>query len=207
MGGVGPAILADGSNVNPIALTLLQMRTADGGFLLPTPQTINSSAPFAVQGSSTSSCRRPSTKTSSCSTSTLCTRPIADLRAGCSSRRVNRSGVPRGQRTPGFPLTTDDKYVASSVSHSWVLDSGLFNEARFGYGVLETDRTQTGAFTFSQIGITSSSQNNDSPIIGIGGSFNLASSPIGPDATHVHHRIHCGSVANTAFSLAAALPV
>jgi hypothetical protein len=53
MGGVGPAILADGSNINPVALRLLQMRLADGSYLIPTPQRINQSAAFAVQGSST----------------------------------------------------------------------------------------------------------------------------------------------------------
>ena len=44
---------------------------------------------------------------------------------------------------------------------------------------LETNRTQESAFTFSSVGITSSSQNDDLPIINISGSFNLASSPVG----------------------------
>ncbi len=43
-------------------------------------------------------------------------------------------------------MTVADQYVATSVSHSWVLSSRLFNEARFGYGLLKTDRTQDGAF-------------------------------------------------------------
>src|SRR4029453_13298962 len=59
MGGVGPAILADGSNINPVALRLLQMRLADGSYLIPTPQRVNPSAAFAVQGSSTFSTPSP----------------------------------------------------------------------------------------------------------------------------------------------------
>ena len=86
--------------------------------------------------------------------------------------------IPAGN-VQGFPLTIDDKYVAASVSHSWTINSHTFNEARFGYGLLETNRTQQSPFTFSGIGITSSSQNDDLPIINISGSFNLASSPIG----------------------------
>src|SRR5581483_6134713 len=44
LGGVGPAIAADGSNINPVALKILQMKGPDGGYLIPTPQTINANA-------------------------------------------------------------------------------------------------------------------------------------------------------------------
>src|SRR5262245_21101207 len=179
MGGVGPAILADGSNINPIALRLLQLRRPDGGYVIPTPQTVNTSQPFAVQGSSTFT--TPSTFDEDQFIGNL------DWIHSASSRLSGRVFVANGstvQAIPsgnveGFPLTIDDKYVAASASHSWVLGPHLFNEARFGYGVLETDRTQESAFTFSGVGITSSSQNDDLPVINISGSFNLASSPIG----------------------------
>jgi hypothetical protein len=46
----GAAVLPDGSNINPIALTLLQMKLPSGGFLVPTPQVIDPSKPFASQG-------------------------------------------------------------------------------------------------------------------------------------------------------------
>jgi hypothetical protein len=39
-GGVGPAIAADGSNINPVALKLLQFKLPNGQFAIPTPQTI-----------------------------------------------------------------------------------------------------------------------------------------------------------------------
>jgi len=35
----GTAIKLDGSNINPVALTLLNFKLPDGGFLIPTPQT------------------------------------------------------------------------------------------------------------------------------------------------------------------------
>ena len=60
-----------------------------------------------------------------------------------------------------------------------MLSSRLFNEARFGYGLLETDRSQDGAFRFSEVGITSAPQNDDLPGIAITGSYKLASSAIG----------------------------
>jgi len=50
VGGVGPAIAADGSNINPVALALLQMKLPDGAFVIPTPQTVDPSRPFDSQG-------------------------------------------------------------------------------------------------------------------------------------------------------------
>lgn len=39
-GGLGPAIAADGSNINPVALKLLQTKLPDGRYYIPTPQRI-----------------------------------------------------------------------------------------------------------------------------------------------------------------------
>ena len=55
----GVAILADGSNVNPVALAVLNQRLPDGSYVLPTPQRIDPSLPFAIRGSSSFS--RPCT--------------------------------------------------------------------------------------------------------------------------------------------------
>ena len=46
----GVAVQPDGSNINPVALTLLNFRLPDGAYLIPTPQTVNPGLPFATQG-------------------------------------------------------------------------------------------------------------------------------------------------------------
>jgi hypothetical protein len=46
----GVAINSDGSNINPVALALLNFKLPDGSFLIPTPQTVNPSKPFASSG-------------------------------------------------------------------------------------------------------------------------------------------------------------
>jgi hypothetical protein len=55
----GVAVQPDGSNINPVALTLLNFKLPDGAYLIPTPQTVNRGAPFATQGFSafTEPCR------------------------------------------------------------------------------------------------------------------------------------------------------
>jgi len=50
LGGVGPAIASDGSNINPVALALLQMKLPNGQYVIPTPQTVDPSKPFESQG-------------------------------------------------------------------------------------------------------------------------------------------------------------
>jgi hypothetical protein len=46
----GAAVKADGSNINPVALALLNFKLPDGTFLIPTPQTIDPTKSFATQG-------------------------------------------------------------------------------------------------------------------------------------------------------------
>jgi hypothetical protein len=179
MGGVGPAILADGSNINPVALRLLQLRNADGTYLIPTPQRVNPAAAFAVQGSSTFS-----TPSAFDENQYMVNLDYVHTSASRFSGRFFTAGGTTEQafpvgNTPGFPLGTDDRYVAASVAHSWVLSSRLLNEARFGFGFLGTDRSQNGAFRFSDVGIQAAPQNDDLPTITITGSYNLASSAIG----------------------------
>src|SRR5271167_2111493 len=47
----GTAVAADGSNINPVALALLNTKLPNGQYLIPTPQTINPNVPFDSQGS------------------------------------------------------------------------------------------------------------------------------------------------------------
>ncbi|HET7440436.1 MAG TPA: carboxypeptidase-like regulatory domain-containing protein [Terriglobales bacterium] len=46
----GIAVKPDGSNINPAATALLNLKLPDGSFLIPTPQTVDPSRPFASQG-------------------------------------------------------------------------------------------------------------------------------------------------------------
>ena len=46
----GVAVKVDGSNINPVTLALLNLILPDGSFLIPTPQTVDPSRPFASQG-------------------------------------------------------------------------------------------------------------------------------------------------------------
>ena len=45
----GLSVNPDGSNINPVALALLNFKLPDGRFLVPTPQTVDLARPLAVQ--------------------------------------------------------------------------------------------------------------------------------------------------------------
>ena len=49
----GVSIKPDGSNINPVALEVLNFKLPDGSYLIPSPQVINPSLPLASQGLST----------------------------------------------------------------------------------------------------------------------------------------------------------
>ena len=46
----GTAIKPDGSNINPVALALLNFKLPDSSFLIPTPQTVDPTKPLSQQG-------------------------------------------------------------------------------------------------------------------------------------------------------------
>jgi hypothetical protein len=185
MGGVGPAILADGSNINPIALKLFQLKLPNGSYVVPTPQLINPSASFASRGISTFS--TPSRFTENQYMSNI------DGLIGANHRLSGRFFEALSDQkvefpaanVPGFPNNSGNLFVVSSLAHSWTISPAMFNEARVGYNRTRTTTTQTTPFTFSSLGITSAPQNDDLPIFNISGSYNLATAAIGQRAQNL----------------------
>jgi hypothetical protein len=178
-GGVGPAIMANGSNINPIALELLQMKLPSGAYLIPTPQTINPSASFATQGSSTFS--NPSTFSQNQYMAN-----IEFLQSSKNTINVRFFTAPSSQvqafpaaNVPGFSQNLQNLYVASSISDTWVFSPTLLNELTFGYNRTTTSPIQNTPFTYSSLGVSSTTSDNALPSIGISGSFNLATAAIG----------------------------
>jgi len=84
-----------------------------------------------------------------------------------------------GGNVPGFPNSSKNFFLSASIAHTYVVSAKLLNQVRFGFNRLRTTTIQQTPFTFSQIGVTSSPQNDDLPNIGIAGSYTLAVAPIG----------------------------
>jgi hypothetical protein len=208
----GVAVKPDGSNINPTALALLNLKLPDGSFLIPTPQTIDTSQPFDNQGSSTFS--------EPCDFVEDQFLANADYIGSEKSRFGARIFYADDGNTitfpgnffnpapniPGFASPNNSGYRVVNLHHTYALNNARINELRFGY-VRTTSRTQSHApFKWSDIGVAEGDMNQTDalPNLNILGSAAFSSAfPFGFDqnsfvmtedlgSVHGAHTLHFG---------------
>ena len=208
----GVAVKPDGSNINPTALALLNFKLPDGSFLIPTPQTIDTSQPFDNQGSSifTEPCDFVEDQflANADYVRSQKSRIGARIFYASDSKTITFPGnffnpVPN---IPGFASPNNSGYRVINLRHTYALNSARINELRFGY-VRTTSRTQSHApFEWSDIGVAEGDMNetNALPNLNILGSAAFSSAfPFGfaqnsfvitDDLNSVHgaHTFHFG---------------
>jgi hypothetical protein len=179
----GTAIAADGSNINPVALALLNTKLPNGNFLIPTPQTINTSLPFDSQGSLSFSQACPFTEDQFMTN--------ADYEMSSKSKLMARfffanSGItytlPQtnltgGGSPPGAPVNLTQDFRNFSLTHTYILTPNLLNEAEVAYHrIFATFAQAIPGFTWSQVGVNVVPQDNAIPTVAIdaGGSTGLS---------------------------------
>jgi len=176
----GVSILPDGSNINPVALQLLQMRSSTGEYFIPTPQSINAKLPFLQQGFSVFS--QP------CSFDEDQFMVNVDYLKSKKSTFQERFFFANGlQNTtfadsniPTLPFPASSKYRDISVAHMFIINPELLNHATFGYnftGVTEGSLNSPSLFSWSSVGVTVPSQDDGIPILSIPGSLSFGSTP------------------------------
>ena len=168
--GGGTAILANGSNINPVALRLFQMKLPDGNFRIPTPQTINPSLPFARRGFSVFS--SPSAFNENQYMINLDFLHTAKSKfEGRFFSATSNQIRPLPGAVPGTPGLTHQEYRNLSVAHTYTISSNLFNEARFGFHRTINDSRRLNTFKFSDLGINAVPTLDDIPTFTITGSY------------------------------------
>lgn len=176
-GRVGPAVAANGSNINPVALQLLQLKLPNGEFLIPNPQSIDPSRPTAVQGFSVfhdpcsfsedqalgnveyihSDKSRFAVHYFFADSSQAVTFP-----SGAISNQV-QTGL------PGSPSNQPERFQVLSFSHTYIISPHMINEAKFGYHRTTVAVNQQNPFSFSSVGANVSSFYDSLPSIYISG--------------------------------------
>lgn len=172
-GGVGPAVAADGSNINPVALRLLEMKLPDGSYLFPTPNPSTGLVSLAAPATFNENQYMGNFQYIRSQKNSLEGRFFTAL-----SNQLNPfygSG-----NLIGAPLGTGQTYVVASLSYNTMFSPSMFNQVRFGYSRVNQTSEPQAPFTFSGIGITSSAQNNALPNIGVSGSDDIDTSPYAP---------------------------
>jgi hypothetical protein len=178
----GVAINSDGSNINPVALALLNFKLPDGSFLIPTPQTVAPSKPFASSGFSAFSEPCDFAEDQGLGNLDYVISPRSQLAARFFIADSDQSvtfpgGLNPVGNIPGFNSPGDSAFVVFSLAHTYVLSNALLNEVRIGF---VRTRAQMGAdapFKWSDVGVSESdmNENNELPGLNILGSVSMAS--------------------------------
>jgi hypothetical protein len=179
----GVAINPDGSNINPSALALLNFKLPNGAFLIPTPQTVDASRPFASQGFSDFSLP--------CHFSEDQLLTNLDYLVSQKSKITARFFFADDAKTvtfpgnffnpvaniPGFSSPNNLGFRVFSIADTYTLSSGLLNDARIGYVRARSTTESRAPFDWSDVGVAEGEMNNDNgmPNLNILGSVRLAS--------------------------------
>ena len=179
----GIPVNPDGSNINPVALALLNFKLPDGSFLIPTPQTIDSSKPLASQGLSVF--------TEPCQFAENQALADVDYTASAKSRFAGRfflsndsetvtfpgNGLNASGNIPGFPSPSDSGFRVFSLENTYARTSSWLNQARAGYVRTRVHTEARTSFKWSDIGVAEGEMNgnNELPSLNILGSISIAS--------------------------------
>jgi hypothetical protein len=179
----GESIKADGSNINPAALALINLKLPDGSFLIPTPQTVDTSKPLVRQGFSVFS--KPCHFSENQFLMNLDYLPASSnkysLRFFIAPDNQNvtfpGNGLNPIGNIPGFPSPSKSDFVVLSIARTDSFHNGWFNEGRFGYVRSSTSTTAETPFKWSDVGVAEGemSNNNELPSLLIQGSISFAS--------------------------------
>ena len=195
LGGVGPAIAADGSNISPQALALLNLRFANGQFVVPTPQVVDFSRPFDLQGFSVFSVPAEYDEDQYLANFDFLhtNRSTFSLRTffsdGDNESTIASPPFGVGTSLPGFPVLLKSSFRTVSVTHNYLLTNNLANQFSFGFLRTLGRTTQQEAFTFADIGVIAPPNENIFPQVSLQGSFSTGGNGQSAEFTQKHFTI------------------
>jgi hypothetical protein len=179
----GTAIMSDGSNINPAALSLLNLKLPDGSFLIPTPQTVDPSKPLAQQGFSvfTDPCHFSEDQYLTNVDYLASPASTIDVRLFVAKDAQDvtfpGNGLNASGNISGFPSTSDPSFRVFSIAHTYSLSNARLNDARVGYVRTRTGTQAITPFKWSDVGVAEGEMNNNNelPSLKILGSISMAS--------------------------------
>lgn len=157
-----PKVTPDGSNINPVALKILQAKLPNGQLLIPTPQTVRALAanedpnnPGVIDALGTSSYSMPCPYTEDQYMMNL------DYLQSDNSKWMGRFFAADSDAMqslaggiPGFGVTTIANYRNFSLAHNYILNPLVLNQFNLGYTRQLAGQLQENPFKFSSFGMT-----------------------------------------------------
>jgi hypothetical protein len=179
----GTAIKPDGSNINPVALALLNFKLPDGSFLIPTPQTVDPTKPLSQQGFSVFSDPCHFSEDQYVANFDYLASPASKFEARLFVADDDQTvtfpgnGLNPSGNIIGFPSPSDSGFTVFSIAHTYNFRNAWLNDARIGYVRTRTDTQARTAFSWSDVGVAEGEMNynNELPSLNILGSVSIAS--------------------------------
>lgn len=173
-GGIGTAVAPDGSNVNPVALALLNFRLPNGQYLIPSPQTPSGLSKFSGVGRFSEDQFNVN----------------LDRQFGARGRLSGKyfysnqdSFFPLFQDettfspVPGFGAFVPGRNHNLSLIHTHLFSPRLINIARFGYTRLAGTTLGEEPVKAADVGMTTAPGIETLPLIQVRGLFSVGASP------------------------------
>jgi hypothetical protein len=175
---LGPNVLPNGSNISTQALALLQMKLPNGQFLIPTPQTVDHTKPFAIQGTSTLSQPCPYNEDQFITNADFLHNEHNTFSGKFFWANSNQSSTfPAtqlgGPPSPGFPTLLDNGYRNFSLTYTHTFSPRMLNQAEVAFHRSTVALAQQEAFNYSGIGVNAPPFDNGTPAISISGAMTL----------------------------------
>jgi hypothetical protein len=179
----GTTINADGSNINPLAITLLNFKLSDGSFLIPTPQTVDTAKPLVRQGFSVFTDPCHFNEDQYLANVDYLVRQNSQISARFFRANDNEivtfpgNGLNPSGNIRGFPSPSNSGFTVFSLAHTYTFRNASLNQARIGYVRTRTSTEARAPFKWSDVGVAEGemSNNNELPSLQILGSVSIAS--------------------------------
>ncbi|HEV3198672.1 MAG TPA: TonB-dependent receptor [Bryobacteraceae bacterium] len=170
----GTKIAADGSNINPIALTLLNTKLADGSYLIPSPQIILD--PKNVNTGGFSSFSLPSTFREDQALGNLDWTPTPKQKFSERyfwARDYTYSAFSTSD-LPGAQAINLNENTNVALKYSYIFSPSIIDQVSAGYHRIFGEVSSLYPITNAQLGMTPSCSSQPiSPIISVSGTFSL----------------------------------
>lgn len=168
LGGVGPAIASDGSNINPVALALLQLKLPSGQYAIPTPQSVDATG----QGFSAYSVPCPYTEDQFMTNADWQLSSKSELQgrfffANSTTTFTLPQANLGGGTAPGYPVALTNNFRNFTLAHTYIFSPGLINRAEVGFHRIFGLFDQNRGFSYSGIGATVPAFDNSIPAIAL----------------------------------------
>ena len=170
----GVAVAPDGSNINPVALKLLNAKNPDGTFVIPSPQTSGNGVNFTAVEPGRYNEDQFNTNVD------FNLRSADHLSMKFFFSNSNQEIPFFGATVPGFPALRSFENRNLAITETHIFSSRAINQFRFGFSRLAGQGVAGGTLTDEEVGINhfSNPQEQIIPQIQVLGAFQLGSSSI-----------------------------